>query len=282
MSSHDPRHPPLGYGLGLRVEHYEEIFAGDPRVDWFEALSENYMVDGGRPLENLARVRERWPVVLHGVSLSIGSVDPLDRDYLRRLRQLADAVQPAWVSDHLCWTGVDGTNLHDLMPLPYTEEALGHVVARVRQVQDFLGRRILLENVSSYVAFHASQLSESQFLAEIARRADCLVLLDVNNVHVSSHNHGFDARAWLEEIPVERVQQFHLAGHEHDGALIVDTHDAAIVDPVWDLYAHAVRRFGPVSTMIERDDHIPPLAELIAELDRAREIAAPILQQAAA
>lgn len=282
MSSHDPRHPPLGYGLGLRVEHYEEIFAGDPRVDWFEALSENYMVYGGRPLENLARVRERWPVVLHGVSLSIGSVDPLDRDYLRRLRKLADAVQPAWVSDHLCWTGVDGTNLHDLMPLPYTEEALGHVVARVRQVQDFLGRRILLENVSSYVAFHASQLSESQFLAEIARRADCLVLLDVNNVHVSSHNHGFDARAWLEEIPVERVQQFHLAGHEHDGALIVDTHDATIVDPVWDLYAHAVRRFGPVSTMIERDDHIPPLAELIAELDRAREIAAPILQQAAA
>jgi uncharacterized protein (UPF0276 family) len=281
MSSPDPRHPPLGYGLGLRVEHYEEIFAGAPRVDWFEALSENYLVDGGRPLQNLARVRERWPVVLHGVSLSIGSVDPLDRTYLRRLRRLADAVQPAWVSDHLCWTGVDGTNLHDLMPLPYTEEALGHVVERVRQVQDFLGRRILLENVSSYVAFHASQLSESQFLAEIARRADCLILLDVNNVHVSSHNHGFDARAWLEEIPVERVQQFHLAGHEHDGALIVDTHDAAIVDPVWDLYAHAVRRFGPVSTMIERDDRIPPLAELVAELDRAREIAAPILQAAA-
>lgn len=281
MSSPDPRHPPLGYGLGLRVEHYEEIFAGAPRVDWFEALSENYLVDGGRPLQNLARVRERWPVVLHGVSLSIGSVDPLDRTYLRRLRRLADAVQPAWVSDHLCWTGVDGTNLHDLMPLPYTEEALGHVVERVRQVQDFLGRRILLENVSSYVAFHASQLSESQFLAEIARRADCLILLDVNNVHVSSHNHGFDARAWLEEIPVERVQQFHLAGHEHDGALIVDTHDAAIVDPVWHLYAHAVRRFGPVSTMIERDDRIPPLAELVAELDRAREIAAPILQAAA-
>jgi uncharacterized protein (UPF0276 family) len=281
MSDHDPRHPPLGYGLGLRVEHYEEIFAGEPRVDWFEALSENYLVDGGRPLQNLARVRERWPVVLHGVSLSIGSVDPLDHDYLRRLRRLADAVQPAWVSDHLCWTGVDGTHLHDLMPLPYTEEALDHVVARVGEVQDFLGRRILLENVSSYVAFHASQLSESQFLAEIARRADCLILLDVNNVHVSSHNHGFDARAWLEEIPVERVQQFHLAGHEHDGALIVDTHDAAIVDPVWDLYAQAVRRFGPVSTMIERDDHIPPLAELVAELDRAREIAAPILRAAA-
>lgn len=282
MAASDPRLPPLGFGLGLRVEHYEDLFAGAPSVDWFEALSENYMVAGGRPLANLARVRERWPVVLHGVSLSIGSVDALDRAYLQRLKRLADAVQPAWISDHLCWTGVDGTNLHDLMPLPYTEEALDHVAVRVRQVQDFLGRRILLENVSSYVAFHASQLTESQFIAELARRADCLILLDVNNVHVSAHNHGFDAHAWLDEIPVERVQQFHLAGHEHDGALIVDTHDAAIVDPVWDLYAHAVRRFGPVSTMIERDDRIPPLAELVAELDRARAIAGPILRAAAA
>lgn len=282
MAASDPRLPPLGFGLGLRVEHYEDLFAGAPRVDWFEALTENYMVDGGRPLANLARVRERWPVVLHGVSLSIGSVDALDRAYLQRLKRLADAVQPAWISDHLCWTGVDGTNLHDLMPLPYTEEALDHVAARVREVQDFLGRRILLENVSSYVAFRASQLTESQFLAELARRADCLILLDVNNVHVSAHNHGFDARAYLDEIPPERVQQFHLAGHEHDGALIVDTHDAAIVDPVWDLYAYAVRRFGPVSTMIERDDRIPPLAELVAELDRARAVAEPILRAAAA
>lgn len=282
MAASDPRLPPLGFGLGLRVEHYEDLFAGAPRVDWFEALTENYMVDGGRPLANLARVRERWPVVLHGVSLSIGSVDALDRAYLQRLKRLADAVQPAWISDHLCWTGVDGTNLHDLMPLPYTEEALDHVAARIREVQDFLGRRILLENVSSYVAFRASQLTESQFLAELARRADCLILLDVNNVHVSAHNHGFDARAYLDEIPPERVQQFHLAGHEHDGALIVDTHDAAIVDPVWDLYAYAVRRFGPVSTMIERDDRIPPLAELVAELDRARAVAEPILRAAAA
>ncbi|MBO9661482.1 DUF692 domain-containing protein [Dokdonella sp.] len=281
MSNSDPRHPPLGYGLGLRVEHYEELLGGDPAVDWLEALSENYLVPGGRPLDYLARLRERWPVVLHGVSLSIGSSDPLNRDYLAQLRRLAETVEPAWMSDHLCWTGVDGSNLHDLMPLPYTEEAIDHVAARVREVQDFLGRRILLENVSSYVAFHASQLSESQFLAEIARRADCLILLDVNNIHVSAHNHGFDARGYLDEIPFERVQQFHLAGHEHNGALIVDTHDAAIVDPVWDLYADAVRRFGPVSTMIERDDRIPPLADLIAELDRARAIAEPILRAAA-
>ncbi len=285
MSRSDPRHPALGYGLGLRVEHYRELFDAAPhaawRVDWFEALSENYMVDGGPPLANLARVRARWPIVLHGVSLSIGSIDPLDRAYLHRLKRLAESVQPAWVSDHLCWTGVDGTHLHDLMPLPYTEEALDHVAARVRQVQDVLQRRILLENVSSYVSFHASQLGESQFLAEVARRADCLILLDINNVHVSAANHGFDARAYLDEIPVERVQQFHLAGHEHGDALIIDTHDAPIVDPVWDLYAHAVRRFGAVSTMIERDDRIPPLAELVAELDRARAIAGPILQAAA-
>lgn len=281
MSDSDPRHPSLGYGLGLRVEHYDEILAGDPPIDWLEALSENYMVPGGRPLDFLARFRERYPLVLHGVSLSIGSSDPLSRDYLAQLRRLADAVEPAWVSDHLCWTGVDGTHLHDLMPLPYTEEAIEHVAARVREVQDFLGRRILLENVSSYVAFHASQLTEAQFLAEIARRADCLILLDVNNVYVSAHNHGFDARGYLDQIPPERVQQFHLAGHENNGALIVDTHDAAIVDPVWNLYAYAVRRFGPVSTMIERDDHIPPLAELIAELDTARAIAEPILRAAA-
>lgn len=285
MSRSDPRHPALGYGLGLRVEHYRDLFDHTPRtdwrVDWFEALSENYMVEGGPPLANLARVREHWPIVLHGVSLSIGSVDPLDRRYLQRLKSLADLTQPAWVSDHLCWTGVDGVHLHDLMPLPYTEEALDHVAARVRQVQDFLQRRILLENVSSYVAFHASQLSEAEFLAEVARRADCLILLDINNVHVSAINHGFDAGAYLDAIPVERVQQFHLAGHDHGDGLIIDTHDAPIVDPVWNLYAQAVRRFGAASTLIERDDRIPPLAELVAELDRARAIAEPILRAAA-
>ena len=281
MSTADPRYPSLGYGLGLRVDHYEALLSETRPIDWLEALSENYMIPGGRPLEFLARFRERYPLVLHGVSLSIGSGDPLDRGYLARLKQLAAFVEPAWISDHLCWTGVDGTNLHDLMPLPYTEEALDHVAARVREVQDFLGRRILLENVSSYAAFHVSQLSESQFIAEVARRADCLILLDINNVYVSSHNHGFDAHAYLADIPVERVQQFHLAGHENQGGLTIDTHDAPIVDPVWRLYAEALRRFGYVSTMIERDDHIPPLAELLAELDRARAIAAPILAIAA-
>lgn len=281
MSNPDPRYPSLGYGLGLRVDHYDAILSGDPPIDWLEILSENYMIPGGRPLDFLARFRERYPLVMHGVSLSIGSSDPLDRDYLTRLRRLATFVEPAWISDHLCWTGVDGTNLHDLMPLPFTEEALDHVVARVREVQDFLGRRILLENVSSYAAFHASQLSESQFVAEVARRADCLILLDINNIHVSSRNHGFDARAYLADIPADRVQQFHLAGHEQQGSLLIDTHDAPIIDPVWQLYADALHRFGPVSTMIERDDQIPPLADLLAELDRARAIAGPILEAAA-
>jgi uncharacterized protein (UPF0276 family) len=218
---------------------------------------------------------------MHGVSMSIGSTDPLDLDYLARLATLAQRVSPAWISDHLCWTGVQGVNLHDLMPLPYTEEALEHVAARVRQVQDRLQRRILLENVSSYIRYADSQLEEWEFLAEIARRADCLILLDINNVYVSASNHGFDPLRYLDGIPAERVQQFHLAGHEHGEALIVDTHDAAVPSPVWELYGAAVRRFGAVSTMIERDDHIPPLTELLAELAQARHIAEPLLKAAA-
>lgn len=276
-SENDLRHPSLGFGLGLRIEHYREILDSDPAIDWLEILSENYMIPGGRPLHFLEQFRQRYPLVMHGVSLSIGSSDPLDRAYLSRLKQLADSIEPHWISDHLCWTGTERVNLHDLMPLPYTEEAIAHVVDRVKQVQDFLGRRILLENVSSYVTYHASQIPEWEFLSEIAGRADCLILLDVNNIHVSSHNHGFDPLDYLRGIPVERVQQFHLAGHRHQGTLIVDTHDAPVVDSVWDLYAHAVRRFGAVSTMIERDDAIPPLAELLDELDHARRIAQPIL-----
>lgn len=276
-----PALPPLGYGLGLRVDHYREILDSRPRIDWLEILSENYLVPGGRPLHFLDQFRERYPLAMHGVSLSIGSTDPLDRTYLAQLRALAQRVQPAWISDHLCWTGVGGVNLHDLMPLPYTEEAIAHVTARVKQVQDFLGRRILLENVSSYVTYHESAVPEWEFLREVAQRADCLILLDVNNVYVSSRNHGFDPRSYLDGIPRERVQQFHLAGHSYQDELVIDTHDAPVIDPVWDLYAHAVRRFGPVSTMIERDADIPPLAELLAELDRARGIAEPILQAAA-
>jgi uncharacterized protein (UPF0276 family) len=267
----------LGFGLGLRPVHYPEIFDGEPRIDWFEAISENYMVPGGRPLHALMRVRDRWPVVLHGVSLSIGSTDPLDPGYLERLKALAEKVEPAWISDHLCWTGVSGINMHDLFPLPYTEEALTHVVQRIGQVQERLGRRILIENVSSYVTFAHSAMSEWEFLAEVARRADCELLLDVNNIYVSAFNHEFEPSAYLDGIPAERVRQIHLAGHEHNGTHIIDTHDHPVVDDVWALYAEAIRRFGPVATMIERDDHIPPLAELESELDRARSVAAKAL-----
>lgn len=280
-SGNSQRAPTLGYGLGLRVEHYQEILETQPPLDWLEILSENYFAPGGKPLHYLDQFRERYPLVMHGVSLSIGSSDPLNADYLRRLKSLARRIEPAWISDHLCWTGVDGHNLHDLMPLPYTEEAINHVAARVRQVQDTLGRRILLENVSSYVTYHQSQLTEWEFLSELAQRADCLILLDINNIYVSSYNHGFDPQAYLDGIPVERVQQFHLAGHRNLGNVIIDTHDEAVIDLVWNLYAQAVRRFGAVSTMIERDDNIPPLAELLAELEHARRIAEPILSAAA-
>ena len=273
--------PYLGFGLGLRTDHYEDLLAGEPAVDWFEIISENYMVPGGKPLHYLDRFRERYPLVMHGVSLSVGSSDPLNWGYLRQLKALADRVQPAWISDHLCWTGVRHTNLHDLMPLPYTEEALRHVAARVRTVQDYLGRPFLIENVSSYVSFAESELREWEFLRAVAEAADCRILLDVNNVYVSGHNHGFDPRRYLEAIPVERVYQIHLAGHSHYGAYIIDTHDAPVPDPVWDLYAHAVRRFGRVSTMIERDDSIPPLEVLLQELDQARHIAASALAEAA-
>lgn len=261
--------------------HYEPILNGSPNVDWFEALTENYLVPGGRPLHNLDRIRERYPLALHGVSLSIGTTAPLDPDYLRALRDLARRIEPAWISDHLCWTGVDGRNLHDLMPLPYTEEALRHVSARVRQVQDFLGRRLVLENVSSYVTYTSSTLSEWEFLNALAEAADCLLLLDVNNVYVSSINHEFDADAFLAGIPIERVQQMHLAGHQNNGSHLIDTHDHPIVDPVWQLYRRAVERFGPVATMIERDADIPPLEVLVDELDAARRIAAAAMAQAA-
>jgi uncharacterized protein (UPF0276 family) len=273
--------PSLGFGLGLRVDHYEAILADHPPVDWFEALTENYLVPGGKPLDYLMRIRERYPMALHGVSLSIGSTQPLDRNYLSQLKALAARVEPQWVSDHLCWTGVAGRNLHDLLPLPYTEEALANVVERVRTVQDILGRRILLENVSSYVTYRDSQVTEWEFLSEIARRADCLILLDVNNIYVSSVNHEFDPLDYLNAIPVDRVQQIHLAGHENHGDYLIDTHDHPVPDPVWELYSAAVRRFGSVSTMIERDANIPPLEELCSELDAARQLAERTLARAA-
>jgi uncharacterized protein len=269
--------PTLGFGLGLRVDHYEAILAERPPVDWFEVLTENYLVPGGKPLSYLMRFRERYPLVMHGVSLSIGSTAPLDLEYLRQVKALAQRIEPAWMSDHLCWTGVAGRNMHDLLPLPYTEEALAHVVSRIRQVQDVLGRRILMENVSSYVGFSHSQLTEWDFLREVAVRADCLILLDVNNIYVSSINHEFDALTYLAAMPAERVQQIHLAGHENHGDYLIDTHDHPVPDPVWELYAAALRHCGPVATMIERDDNIPPLAELVAELEHARVVSAQVL-----
>jgi uncharacterized protein (UPF0276 family) len=273
--------PSLGFGLGLRVDHYEAILAGEPRVDWFEALTENYLVPGGPPLHNLGRIRERYPIALHGVSLSIGSTAPLDFGYLSQVKALAARFEPEWISDHLCWTGVAGKNVHDLLPMPYTEEALKHIASRVRAVQDFLGRRIVLENVSSYVTFRDSRMTEWDFLRAVAEESDCLILLDVNNIYVSSANHEFDPHAFLAGIPPERVQQMHLAGHENHGDYLIDTHDHPVPDPVWELYAAAVRRFGNVSTMIERDANIPPLAELERELTEARTLSERALADAA-
>ncbi|MBC8036908.1 MAG: DUF692 domain-containing protein [Rhizobiales bacterium] len=271
----------LGFGLGLRPQHYKEILETSPNIDWFEVISENYMVPGGQPLRMLDRIAERYPVVMHGVSLSIASTAPLDMDYLSGLKTLAARVNPQWISDHLCWTGVHGVNLHDLLPVPYTEEALRHVAARISRVQDFLGCRIAIENVSSYMEYACSEMSEWDFVGELARRADCWLLLDVNNVFVSGINHTFVPSAFIDAIPAERVVQFHLAGHSDGSECLIDTHDEAVCEEVWDLYGATLERFGPISTMIERDDNIPPLAELVSELERARSIASRVLPEAA-
>jgi uncharacterized protein (UPF0276 family) len=262
-----------GFGLGLRPQHYAEVLDSRQPVDWLEITSENYLVPGGKPLYFLDRIRESYPLVMHGVSLSIGSTAPLDFAYLAQLKALAGRVRPGWISDHLCWTGVGETNLHDLLPLPYTGEALRHVAARIGQVQDFLGQRIVIENVSSYVTYRSSEMTEWEFIAALSAQADCELLLDVNNVYVSSVNHGFDARTFLDAIPAARVRQIHLAGHSRRGDLLIDTHDTAVPQPVWDLYRHATQRLGQVPTMIERDANIPALAQLLAELELARRIA---------
>lgn len=269
----------LGFGLGLRSAHYSTILETLPPIDWFEIISENFMIEGGKPLYNLDKIREHYPIVTHGVSLSIGSTDPLNWDYLRKLKKLIDRIQPAWVSDHLCWTGVNGLNMHDLLPLPYTEEALNHVVKRVIEVQDFLERQILLENVSSYVTFNESTYTEWEFLSAVAEQANCLILLDINNVYVSSFNHGFNPHTYINAIPKDRVQQIHLAGHTNKTDHLIDTHDTDIINPVWELYGASIKRFGLISTMIERDDNIPPLFELILELERAKKIAIEITRE---
>lgn len=264
--------PFSGFGLGLRREHYPDFLSGEAAVDFVEVISENFMVDGGRPLAVLEQVRAHYPVILHGVSLSAGSAHGVDTNYLARLRTLADRIEPLWVSDHLCWTRTSAHNSHDLLPLPYTREALDVVCDNIGRAQDALGRTMLLENPSSYLTFPEDEMAEWEFIAAMAQRTGCALLLDVNNVHVSSRNHGFDADAYIAALPHDRVRQVHLAGHT-PGEIVIDTHDRAVCDDVWALYQRTMRLLGPVATMIERDDAIPPLAELLAELDRARALA---------
>ena len=271
-----PSWPQLGCGVGLRAEHYELITRDWPPMDWCEAISENYMDSGGRPLRILEAVRRRYPVALHGVSLSIGSTDPLDPQYLQRLRHLCDRIEPAIVSDHLCWTGVDGEQLHDLLPLPFTEEAIAHIVDRVQRVQEHLGRRILLENVSTYVTYPHSTMPEWEFLTAIAQRSGCGILLDLNNIYVNAYNHRFDARQFLEHIPGSLVGQFHLAGHTDMGDYLFDTHSRPVIDAVWALYREALQRWGRVTTLIEWDDDIPPFPRLAEEAATARAIMAEV------
>lgn len=260
----------LGHGVGLRREHFDRVLAGPTSVDWFEVISENFMVDGGRPLHVLDAIRRDYPMVLHGVSLSIGSSDPLNADYLKDLAELTKRVEPAWVSDHLCWTGVGGHNAHDLLPLPYTEEALAHTAARVREVQDRLGRQIALENVSTYLTFAGSTMSEWEFLTQLSEQADCGILLDVNNIYVSAVNHGFDSAEYIDAIAPERVWQIHLAGHSNKGTHLLDTHSRPVCDEVWALYHRAVERFGAVTSLVEWDEDIPSWETLEAESQKAR------------
>lgn len=265
--------PFLGFGLGLRPDHYPYILENKPAIDWFEIITENYLVPGGKPLYYLDQVREHYPIVMHGVSMSLGSSDPLDKDYLKQVKSLSQRVNAKWISDHVCWTGVHKTNLHDLLPLPYTEEAVKHMVKKIKEVQDFLERPILIENASSYLTYKQSVMTEWDFVTQIVNEADCYILLDINNIYVSAFNHGFNAEDYLMAVPPHRVKQFHLAGHSNHGDHIIDTHDAPVIDPVWELYAKALNRFGKISTMIERDDNIPEFPVLMAELEQAKHIA---------
>jgi len=258
------------YGIGLRPVHYADIIKTKPTIDFFEILTEDFIHLRGDDCDWLEKIRAGYPVAMHGVSLSIGSTDPLNKNYLNALKKFMHHVNPISVSDHFCWTGVNKINTHDLLPLPFTQEVVDHVVSRIQQVQDFLGRQIMLENVSSYVTFSNPDMTEWEFIAEIAKRADCFILLDVNNIYVNAFNHGFSAEDYVQAMPVDRVKQFHLSGHQHCGTHIIDTHDDNIVDAVWDLYAKAVQRFPNASLIIERDAQIPPLGELIDELNRAR------------
>ena len=263
--------PNLGIGLGLRTTHYSAIVAEKPDVAWFEIITENYLRTQGRPLDFLDQIADAYPIVMHGVSMSIGSTDPLDREYLGEVRALRERTKALWLSDHLCWTGVAGKNTHDLLPMPYTEEALSHVVERVRAVQDFLGSPLALENPSSYAEFAGDSMREWEFLGRLAEEADCALLLDVNNVYVSSKNHGFDPQTYLNAIPFERVVQFHVAGHTDHGTHIIDSHIGPVIDPVWQLLAAAHQRSSGVPVLLEWDAEIPSFEQTHAEALRARE-----------
>jgi uncharacterized protein (UPF0276 family) len=263
--------PTLGFGLGLRANHYPYIFEHNPAVDWFEIISENFMDTDGRPKRNLARIREVYPVVMHGVALSIGTVDPLNSEYLQKLKKLIDWLNPAWVSDHLCWTGIAHKNTHDLLPMPYTEKALKHTIQRIKQVQDFLQRPIALENPSTYLEFNVSHIPEAEFIAQMAKESGCNLLLDVNNVYVSCYNHRLDPKAYIDALPLDKVIQVHLSGHTNNGTHIIDTHDDAVVDAVWALYKYTVHQVGRIpNTMVEWDDNIPDFPRLYAELEKAK------------
>jgi uncharacterized protein (UPF0276 family) len=262
----------LGVGVGFRLPHYKHVLTSRPPMDWFEVISENFMVAGGMPKDNLENLVSHYPVVPHGVSLSIGSTAPLDEDYLRRLKVLVDEIDPPWFSDHLCWSGVLGVHVHDLLPLPFTREAVDHVAARVRRTQDAVGRPFALENVSSYLTFTSSVMPEWEFISEVAEKADCGILLDCNNIYVSSKNHGFDPCAYVDAIDPSRVVQMHLAGHTDKGAYLLDTHAARVNDETWSLYRRAARRVGRVSTLIEWDEDIPSWEVLAEEAATARRL----------
>lgn len=268
----------LSFGLGLRTQHYNDFLNTKQPVDWLEVISDNYMVNGGKPLAMLDRIRADYPVTMHGVSMSIGSVKGLDQEYLKKLKALEQRIQPMWVSDHLCWGGVHGRKLHDLMPLPFTQEALEVVSRNIRHAQDFLQRPLVIENVSSYVEFKDSEMTEWDFLSEICNRTGCQLLLDINNIYVSAFNHGFSPFDFIDSVPLEQIRQFHLAGHQDNGDHLIDTHDHPVCHGVWELYEYALHRFGSVPTMIERDDNIPPLSELLEELETAKAIASKVLK----
>ncbi|HEX4073895.1 MAG TPA: DUF692 domain-containing protein [Candidatus Acidoferrales bacterium] len=259
----------FGIGIGLRAPHCDHILTRKPVVDWFEIISENYMIDGGRPLHILDRILEQYKVVQHGVSMYFGSADRLNRDHLRRLKALVKRTKTPWLTDHLCWGSVDGRYTHDLLPMPYTFEAARIAAQKIREVRDFLEVPVAVENVSSYAEFHVSEMREWEFLTEVVERADCGILLDVNNIYVSSQNHNFDPRLYVENIPAERVAQIHIAGHSKYRKYILDTHDHPVIDPVWRLYARAIERAGHTATLLEWDDRIPSFDEVHREALKA-------------